>query len=170
MENLCLAIKTKRKMKKRKNNFLFIASFLFSVLFSVANFSANAQEAAIAGVSNANANQVENLDLTFDKVDSSRFYGKASLQLLNKTTAKSSVAEVPIGGSIQLGQLTIKVDKCWQAPLDQKPDSRVLLEVFETKSGEQKRIFYGWMISSSPSVSSLEHPIYDVTALSCKNK
>jgi len=153
---------------KRKNNFLFIASFC--VLFLASAFVSKAQEADSAA-----QNQAENLYLSLDKVDSARFYGKAVLQLLNKTTAKTSVAEVPIGGSINLGQLTIKVNKCWQAPLDQKPDSRILLEVFETKLNEkkvneQKRIFYGWMISSSPSVSSLEHPIYDVTALSCKNK
>lgn len=115
--------------------------------------------------------QDENFKLTFDKIDSSRFYGKAVLQILNKTTAKSSVVEVPVGGSTKIGQLSVKVDKCWQAPLEQKPDSRILLEISETKiDGITKRIFFGWMISSSPSISSLEHPIYDVTALSCKNK
>lgn len=119
----------------------------------------------------AEAAQDENFKLTFDKVDSSRFYNKATLQILNKTTAKTSIVEVGVGASTSIGQLTIKVNKCWQAPLDQKPDSRILLDVSETKSnGETKRIFFGWMISSSPSISSLEHPIYDVTALSCKNK
>ena len=79
--------------------------------------------------------------------------------------------------------------RCWQAPLDQKPDSRILVEVFEKKSPtliadlaagqknktqktenkeEEKRIFFGWLIASSPSISSLEHPVYDIVALSCK--
>ncbi len=113
----------------------------------------------------------QNSKLTFDKVDSSRFYNKAVLQILNKTTAKTSIVEVGVGDKTEMGKLSVKVDKCWQAPLDQKPDSRILLEVFETKAdGITTRIFFGWMISSSPSISSLEHPIYDVTALSCKNK
>lgn len=149
----------------KKNKFLLIASLLFISLqaFSVAT----AQDIATP---DQTSNNEDNLKTTFDKIDSSRFYGKAVLQILNKTTAKTSVIEVPIGGVAEISQITIKVNKCWQAPLDQKPDSRILMEIFENKSGENKRIFFGWMISSSPSVSSLEHPIYDVTALSCKNK
>ena len=150
-----------------KNKFLLLATAIFLSAFSAL---ATAQEVAPTPPA-AEPTQDENFKLTFDKVDSSRFYNKAVLQILNKTTAKSSVVEVGVGESTEMGQLSIKVDKCWQAPLDQKPDSRVLLEVFETKSdGIKKRIFFGWMISSSPSISSLEHPIYDVTALSCKNK
>lgn len=150
-----------------KNKFLPLATAIFLSAFSA---FAMAQEAAPTPAATESA-QDENFKLTFDKVDSSRFYGKAVLQILNKTTAKSSVVEIGVGESTEMGQLSIKVDKCWQAPLDQKPDSRILLEVSETKSdGITKRIFFGWMISSSPSISSLEHPIYDVTALSCKNK
>ncbi len=112
---------------------------------------------------------------SFDNIDSSRFYSRAVLQILNKTTTKTSINEVAVGDSIAIGKLRIKVGKCWQAPLDQKPDSRILLEVFETKLNdkkieEEKRIFFGWMISSSPSISSIEHPIYDITALNCKGK
>ncbi len=120
----------------------------------------------------AEANSAENSSeskLTLDKVDSSRFYSKAVLQLLNKTTAKTTIAEIKVGESVELGKLTIVVRKCWQAPIDQKPDSRILLDISEVKAdGISSRIFFGWMISSSPSISSLEHPIYDVTALSCK--
>jgi hypothetical protein len=45
-----------------------------------------------------------------------------------------------------------------------------LLHIQSEEKLQEKRIFYGWMFSSSPSVSSLEHPIYDITALNCKNK
>ena len=149
-----------------KNKF----SLLTIVILSLAPLiHLNAQETAPQN--SETFQQDENSKLTFDKVDSSRFYNKAVLQILNKTTAKASIVEVGVGEKTEMGKLFIKVDKCWQAPLDQKPDSRVLLEVFETKAdGAIKRIFFGWMISSSPSISSLEHPIYDVTALSCKNK
>lgn len=144
-------------------------SLLTAFILSVAPLSyLGAQETPATPESEASG---EVSKLTFDKVDSSRFYNKAVLQILNKTTAKSSIIEVGVGDKAEMGQISIKVDKCWQAPLDQKPDSRILLEVFETKAdGATKRIFFGWMISSSPSISSLEHPIYDVTALSCKNK
>jgi hypothetical protein len=31
----------------------------------------------------------------------------------------------------------------------------------------QKALFSGWMFASSPAISGLEHPVYDVTLLSC---
>jgi hypothetical protein len=115
--------------------------------------------------------------LTFDKIDSSRFFGTALVQILDKTTAKSIDAEIKVGNTLDFGNIKIKVLKCWQAPLDQNPDSRILMEVFEKKPINSKKedvtkkespLFYGWMIASSPSVSSLEHPVYDITALNCK--
>ena len=107
-------------------------------------------------------------------IDTSRFYGAAVIQALNKTTAKSVVLEVPVSQKITFGTLKIIAHKCWQAPLDQRPESKVLLEVFETKtekdSEKEERIFYGWMFASSPSISGLENPIYDLTILKCKNR
>ena len=122
----------------------------------------------------SNAAEKEEVKLRLDNIDSSRFFSVAVLQILNKTTAKTSVVEIKIGESIEIGKLTIKAKKCWQAPLDQRPDNRILLEISEEKTidqaTERKKIFHGWIFSSSPSISSLEHPVYDVTALHCKNK
>ena len=119
--------------------------------------------------------QVQELKMTVDKVDPLRFYNYAVIQALNNTTAKTSVLEMRIGDKIRFGQISMIAHKCWQASLDQKPESKILLEVFENKSDEndkesEKRIFYGWMFASSPSISGLENPIYDLTAVSCKNK
>lgn len=104
------------------------------------------------------------------KTDLSHFYNTAVIQNLNKTTAKTSVLEMKIGDTLKFGQIQIIAHKCWQAPLDQKPESKILLEVLENKEGKNTRIFYGWMFASSPSISGLEHPIYDLTAINCKNK
>jgi hypothetical protein len=110
-------------------------------------------------------------------LDNSRFYNIAIIQVLDKETAKSSILEIPIGEKTDFGSLKIIAHKCWQAPLDQAPESKILLEISEvavkkTEENEKKetRIFYGWMFASSPSVSDLENPIYDLTALNCKNK
>ena len=107
--------------------------------------------------------------------DISRFNNMAVVQVLNKTTAKTSILNLKIGEKISFGSLNIIAHKCWQSPLEQKPENKILLEVFESKNeseekSSEKRIFYGWMFSSSPSISSLENPIYDITALNCKNK
>jgi hypothetical protein len=107
--------------------------------------------------------------------DISRFNNSAIVQALNKTTAKTSILTLKVGEKTSFGSLKIIAHKCWQSPLEQKPENKILLEIFEFRNesaekSPEKRIFYGWMFSSSPSISSLEHPIYDITALNCKTK
>jgi hypothetical protein len=112
------------------------------------------------------------------------------LQGLNKVTGKTSDLKIKVGGEMDFGKLTIKVEKCWRAPLYQRPENKILLKIEENisnkdsenrifsedgsekinqENGPKKTIFYGWMFSSSPSISGLEHPIYDITAIECKN-
>ncbi|MES2676866.1 MAG: DUF2155 domain-containing protein [Pseudomonadota bacterium] len=114
--------------------------------------------------------QNDNQKLTIDKIDQSNFSGTAVLQGLNKVTAKTLELRVKVGGQIEFGKLIIKAKKCWKSPADQRPENKILLEVEELNAdGTKKPIFYGWMFSSSPSISGLEHPIYDITAIECKN-
>ncbi len=133
--------------------------FLFFVFIA---FSALAQE------SGALAEQEKEVE----KGDASRFFTTAVVQGLNKVTAKTVILDLKIGQEARLGTMTIIAHKCWQSPPEQKPESKILLEIFEDQSNEaakgKKRIFYGWMFASSPSISGLEHPIYDFTALNCK--
>jgi len=112
-----------------------------------------------------------------DKSDAPRFSPIATVQVLNKTTAKNLMIDLKVGQKINLGAISLKAHKCWQAPLEQKPETKILLEVFENKATElvnsqveDSRIFYGWIFASSPSISGVQHPIYDVVAISCKNK
>ena len=140
-----------------KNRFFYSIIFIFSFSSSV----------LLAQNSAEIASKIEP-QLNIKKTDLSRFYNIAVIQGLNKTTAKTSRLEMRIGDKINFGQIIIAAHKCWQSSLDQKPESKILLEVFEQKEGAQKRIFYGWMFASSPSISGLEHPIYDLTAISCK--
>jgi hypothetical protein len=122
--------------------------------------------------SEQNTQDSQNFSLTLDKIDQSNFYNTAVIQALNKVTAKTSTLEIRIGYSIEFGKLSIVAHKCWKSPADQRPDSKILLEVFDNSSEEKNlidnRIFYGWMMSSSPSISDLENPIYDITAITCK--
>ena len=121
----------------------------------------------------------ENSDINLEQDDiegsSGGFTNYALVQILNKTTAKTSYNELKVNDKTNFGSLKIIPHKCWQSPLEQKPESKILLEVFEAKNEgkdkiTEKRIFYGWMFASSPSISGLEHPIYDITAINCFNK
>jgi hypothetical protein len=93
----------------------------------------------------------------------------ATIQVLNKITAKAQYFKIPVKSSINHGTLTIKVNSCWQASPYDLSENKILLEISEKKIGEKeyKTIFNGWMFSSSPGISSLEHSIYDVVAINC---
>src|SRR5262249_46281272 len=93
----------------------------------------------------------------------------AVLQGLDKITARVSRFEAKIGETVGFGTLSITVRDCQRSSPEDDPENAVFLEISETKPGEQKqKLFSGWMFSSSPALSALEHPVYDVTLLECK--
>jgi len=93
----------------------------------------------------------------------------AVLQGLDKVAAHVSQIETAVGTSVTFGTLSILVRDCETAPPDEPPNNAAFIQIYETPPGEQtKRLFSGWMFSASPALSGLEHPVYDVTLLSCK--
>jgi hypothetical protein len=63
------------------------------------------------------------------------------------------------------------VRTCRKRPPEEPPESAAFIEVRDIKPGETpKTLFTGWMFASSPAVSALEHPVYDVWVLDCKGR
>jgi hypothetical protein len=92
----------------------------------------------------------------------------ALLQGLDKTSARVSKFETPLNTPVRFGDLSIVVRDCEKNPPDQRPENAAFLEISEVQTGEKpKLIFTGWMFSSSPALSALENPIYDVNVLDC---
>lgn len=93
---------------------------------------------------------------------------KARLQGLNKVTARTSEIKNTVGEGTRFGNLEIKIEKCLRGPDDEKVENTALITIWDEIPGQQRReVFRGWMFSSSPAISALEHPIYDVILLSC---
>jgi hypothetical protein len=93
----------------------------------------------------------------------------AILQGLDKISARVSRIEAPVGASVTFGTLSILVHDCEQNPPEDPPENAAFIQIYEKPPGEAtKRLFSGWMFSSSPALSGLEHPVYDVTLLGCK--
>jgi hypothetical protein len=93
----------------------------------------------------------------------------ALLQGLDKTSARVSQFEASVGTPVRFGDLSITVRDCEKNPPDQRPESAAFLEITELRSGEPpKKVFSGWMFASSPALSGLENPIYDVNVLDCE--
>jgi hypothetical protein len=93
------------------------------------------------------------------------------LQGLNKVTARAQALEAPIGSVIRYGTIEIIAHKCWKSAASDRPENAALLEVSELKQGEAPHhIFSGWMFSSTPGLSSLEHPFYDINVIACSKE
>ncbi len=90
------------------------------------------------------------------------------LQSLDKITARSMTFEARVGSTVKFGPLYIKVQACQKAPPVEPPESAAFLQIWEvTAKEEAKWIFSGWMFASSPALSYMDHPIYDVWVLDC---
>jgi len=97
-------------------------------------------------------------------------YETAILQGLDKVTARVSTIEAPVGDTVTFGALEIIVRTCDKRPPEDPPESAAFVDIWEVQEGEPAvSIFRGWMFASSPALSALEHPVYDVWVLDCKN-
>jgi hypothetical protein len=96
----------------------------------------------------------------------------AVLQGLNKITARVSTFDAPIDKPVKFGTLIITARACVKKPPEEPPETAAFLQIDEMRPNAQatqsKRVFSGWMFASSPAISALEDPVYDITVLDCK--
>ena len=91
------------------------------------------------------------------------------MQGLDKVTARVSTFEATIDELVSFGALRIVVRKCERTRPEEPPESSAFLDIYEARPGEPPAdLFHGWMFASSPALSALEHPVYDVWVLECK--
>ena len=93
----------------------------------------------------------------------------ASFKLLNKTTNKVSTKDILVSSKISWETLNIEVLYCGSTPPTEIPEDYVLIDVYDTIDNKNTNIYKGWMISSSPDVTPLENPIYDLWLVDCSN-
>ncbi|MGH6953093.1 MAG: DUF2155 domain-containing protein [Alphaproteobacteria bacterium] len=92
------------------------------------------------------------------------------LQGLDKITARISTFEAPLKEAVRFGTLEIVASACRERPPEEAPESAAFLDIHELKPEEAAAtLFHGWMFASSPALSALEHPIYDVWVVDCRN-
>ncbi|HKR19570.1 MAG TPA: DUF2155 domain-containing protein [Stellaceae bacterium] len=96
----------------------------------------------------------------------------AVLQGLDKITARVSRFDAPIDQPVHFGTLVVTVRACVKQPPEEPPNTAAFLEIDEVRTdvngAATKLVFSGWMFASSPAISALEDPVYDVNVLDCK--
>ena len=94
----------------------------------------------------------------------------ATMQALDKVTARISTLSAPVGEARQFGTLEVTIQRCAFHPPEEAPENAayvVIRDLGYDPSVEPAEVFSGWMFSSSPAISALEHPVYDITLLAC---
>jgi hypothetical protein len=98
-------------------------------------------------------------------------YRTAVLQALDKVTARVYTFNAPLGDVVRFGTLEIIARYCDKRPPEETPESTSFLDIWEVRHGEPTvSVFRGWMFASTPALSALEHPVYDVWVLDCKDE
>ncbi|WP_051661306.1 DUF2155 domain-containing protein [Bosea sp. 117] len=88
---------------------------------------------------------------------------------LDKITGRIITFDVAINETVQFGALRITPRACYTRPATETQNTTGFIEVQELElDGEVKPLFGGWMFAASPGLHGVEHPIYDVWLIDCK--
>jgi len=135
----------------------------FLIILSLLSFQSKAHDVFDTAISTTNTG-----DDVFATVDE-KFTNanKAKLIVMNKITANSKELLLNIGSKITYGRAEIEVIKCVKTN-DKKDNNLLLVSLKENEFDKKsKQIFRGWLFSNSNSLSAVEHPVYQLIAISC---
>ena len=96
----------------------------------------------------------------------------AVLRALDNRYARTQLFETPLNQSLKFGRnLYIRVRACRKSQPFDAPEAAAFLEVWtkDDVTEESTWIFSGWMFASSPALSAMNHPAYDIWVVDCKN-
>jgi len=90
------------------------------------------------------------------------------LGALNKVSGKISEIRAEDNNEIFFGTLKIIVRACKKSLPEDPPENSAFIQIWNIKfNKEEKKVFSGWMFSSSPSISAMNHAVYDVWVIDC---
>ncbi len=89
---------------------------------------------------------------------------------LDKITGRITTFEIPVNEVRRFGALNVYPRICNSRPPTEEPKTTSFVQVDENLlSGGTRRIFSGWMLAESPGLNAVEHPVYDVWLIGCRD-
>jgi len=118
---------------------------------------------------NTNLNKIEDISEESKTQKNEKIY--INIKALDKITAKTSLIRLGIGEKKFFGPLEIKALKCQLSENNDFIDTVAYLQVkdLSAKDNNQVFLFNGWTFASSPTLQSIDHPVYDLWITSCEN-
>tara|TARA_Y100000591_G_C21554384_1_gene555298 strand:+ start:322 stop:723 length:402 start_codon:yes stop_codon:yes gene_type:complete len=92
-----------------------------------------------------------------------------NIKVLDKVSSKNKLIKLKNGEDFNYKDLLIKSIKCKNSEFDDNPEITAYIQVRDktNKDNNDVFVFNGWMFSSSPSIASFDHPVYDIWLISC---
>jgi hypothetical protein len=90
--------------------------------------------------------------------------GRVTLRALDRMLGRPTDIEIAVGQTVLFGRIAINVPECRYPADNPASDAFAHVRVLDTAGAT---LFDGWMVASSPALSALEHPRYDVWVLRC---
>jgi len=170
-----------------------IKIFIFTILFFIGNitiiFAVDKIESVplinleeLSPTFEEDKDQLENKDEqnininTDENFNEEKLYKKKkkiyiNIKALDKITAKTLAIKLGIGEKKYFGSLEIKGLKCQLSENNEFSDAVAYLQVkdLDAKDNNQVFLFNGWTFASSPTLESIDHPIYDLWITGCEN-
>jgi hypothetical protein len=148
-------------------------NYLFVSLFVLVAVPVLAQDATV--VSNAPAAETQETaspELTENIFKKKEYTAmpQVRIRILDKVRAISRTYDLDVDHTVAYSTLRIRPRTCRKSsPLD-APENAAFLQIWEIDSSKKSTwVFSGWMFSSTPSLSAMDHAVYDVTVLGCRD-
>ena len=92
-----------------------------------------------------------------------------NIKILDKISSKNTLLKLNNNEEYIYKDLSIKSIKCRNSKFDDNPEITAYIQVRDLTNikNDDVFVFNGWMFSSSPSIASFDHPVYDIWLISC---
>ena len=167
----------KRKCKNMTNGLLRSKELIILIFVLLAPNQVLTNEIEVAPLINLDdiAPSYDDLEENYENQDSvdkaSKFKNRllddsetVTIGILNKITAEVSTIDIELEQEAVIYDLSISNRACHISLPEEKPLVAAYLLIKDLKTNIN---FSGWMIKDLPSVSSIEHPLYDVWVKNC---
>jgi hypothetical protein len=113
--------------------------------------------------------------ILFSAAVSPAYAQRAVIRGLDKITGHARDYTLSIGRPARIGTLEVVARACYKSNPEETPEVRIFVDVFdhpparEGEESERRDVFHGWLYASSPSISAVDHPTYDIWAIDCRS-
>ena len=112
------------------------------------------------------------INISYLPADETNLEGtEIEIKILDKVSSKNYKVKISIGEEKVFKNISIKPLKCKNSEFDDNPEIIAYLQVKDLKDTDNDEVFVfnGWTFSSSPSINTFDHPVYDIWLIKCSN-